>query len=87
MSSKSFRAESYQDTQSIGQYLDALSKGFEQGVFSVSRGETGIEFTPQGLLSFSVEGKARGAERKIKLTIKWNEGSEPEDDAPLSIKA
>lgn len=88
MASKRFKSETLQDTSSIGAYLQALKEGLEQGRFTMTQAGEELEFQPQGLISFSVEGKTAGDERKIKMVIRWNEGDEgdADEDAPLLIQ-
>lgn len=88
MSSKQFKSETLQDTHSIGAYLQALQKGLEQGHFTLTQAGETFEFSPKGLISFTVEGKAGGDERKVKLVIKWHEGDAgaSDGDAPLLIE-
>ncbi len=89
MSNKRFRSESIQDTTSISAYLEALKNGFEQGNLVLKQGGKSISFAPSGLVTFNVEAKTRGSERKIKISLKWHEGEIPEDadDTPLIINS
>lgn len=89
MASKRFKSETLQDTQSIGAYLQALKEGLEQGRFTMTQAGQELEFQPQGLVTFAVEGKSSGDERKIKLVIRWNEGDggAADEDAPLLIQS
>jgi len=89
MAHRRFKSETLQDTSSIGAYLEALQRGLEQGRFTMTQDGDSIEFAPQGLVTFAVEGKVSGNERKIKMVIRWNEGDggASDDDAPLLISS
>lgn len=89
MASKRFKSETFQDTKSIGEYLSALQQGLENGEFSMTQAGQELQFHPQGLIAFAVEGKISGSERKIKLVVRWNEGDggDRDEDAPLLIQS
>jgi amphi-Trp domain-containing protein len=89
MSNKLFKYDGLQDPGTIAGYLEAIREGFANGVISLAQGEQTLLLAPKGLVAVTVEGKAKGEDRKLKLTFRWKErdGACESMDAPLLIAA
>lgn len=84
-----FKHESLQDGDSIVQYINALSEGFQNGALLFCSENQRMVLKPQGLVGLNVEAKKKGNEIKLALKFRWTEESNGEDLTmkPLVISA
>lgn len=84
-----FKADSIQDAATLAEYVEAVRDGFVRGELTLAQGQEVFTVSPRGLIAFTVEGKAKGVDRKLKMTFRWKEkekdGATPE--APLIISS
>ena len=83
---KQFKYDGLQQPDVIAAYLEAVRDGFATGEITLSQGEDVLRLIPMGLVAVTVEGKAKGEDRKLKLTFRWKD-REQECSAPLLITA
>jgi|GEM_PF-816720 len=81
-----FDHDSLQDSESIGQYLDALAKGFDAGQLLFCAGKTEMLLRPQGLLKFTVNAKRKDGQVKLSLDVSWKERKRPRAEEKLVIR-
>ncbi|WP_034640901.1 amphi-Trp domain-containing protein [Desulfovibrio inopinatus] len=88
-SDKLFQFESIQELDAFIDYLDAIRDGFAKGKLTLRHGEDEIVFEPRGLVTFALEGKTKGVDRKLKIKLRWKEkpGVEDAGKEPLFIES
>lgn len=74
-SRKNFRHESLQDTDSVRDILDAITRGIEKGSLTLSDEEGKIVMKPKGLLSVKLTASEEDSQQRMNLRISW-EGSQ-----------
>lgn len=83
-----FKYESLQDTESILAYLRSLVQAFEDGSMRISHRDKTLILKPQGLVTFNLEAKVSGEDRKLGLKFRWKERKESnETEEPLVLKS
>ena len=89
MPNKLFKYDGLQESLTIADFLEAVRDGFATGAISLTQGDQVLTLEPKGLVTFTVEGKMKGEDRKLKLTFRWKEREAACDtiDAPLVITA
>lgn len=89
MSNKLFKYDGLQEPMTIADFLEAVRDGFATGAINLSQGDQVLTLEPKGLVAFTVEGKLKGEDRKLKLTFRWKERDSDCDilDTPLIITA
>ena len=89
MPNKLFKYDGLQEPMTIADFLEAVRDGFATGAINLSQGDQVLTLEPKGLVAFTVEGKLKGEDRKLKLTFRWKERDSDCDilDAPLIITA
>lgn len=70
-SDEDFKHESLQDSESIVKYLQALTKGFEQGHIVFGSEYQRVEFNPHGLVKLDVKAKRKKKDTKISIKLSW----------------
>ncbi|QGY38640.1 amphi-Trp domain-containing protein [Pseudodesulfovibrio cashew] len=87
MSEEKFVFDSLQDTDTIKDFLVSLTDGFERESITLSTNGDTIELNPNGLLSFTVKAKRKGAENKLSIKISWKDaaGEKPAEEASLKV--
>lgn len=87
MSPKVFKYDGLQEPEAVAAYLEAIRDGFARGAVTLTQGEQILELLPKGLVDVAIEGKAKGEDRKLKLTFRWKERDKDCGllDAPLLI--
>lgn len=86
-SDSEFKHESYQDTDTIVAYLDALRDGFAKGCLDLSNEEQQMVLSPDGLLKLELKVRRKGERVKFNLRLDWKESKEePVETKPLHIK-
>ena len=68
---KSFRHESLQDSDSVRDILEAITRGLERGSLSLSDGDGRIDMKPEGLLSVKVTASEEDSEQRLNLRLSW----------------
>ena len=83
-----FKYESLQDTETLVAYLDNLRQGFASGELSLVHGNKELLLKPKGLITFEVEAKASGEERKLSMKFRWKERQPGKDSGkdPLVMR-
>jgi amphi-Trp domain-containing protein len=66
-----FRHQSLQDNQSIAAYLEALTRGFQEGRISMSNDDGHVEFRPDGLIHFALDANEKRGRVRVKLEFSW----------------
>ncbi|MGD9251216.1 MAG: amphi-Trp domain-containing protein [Desulfobacterales bacterium] len=69
-----FDYESYQDLDTIQNFLNSLNQGFAKQRIVLNSGDDTIELEPKNLLKFSVRAKKREDKTKLSIKISWKEG-------------
>jgi amphi-Trp domain-containing protein len=82
-----FDYDSLQDPESIGTYLDALSKGFNSGRLLFCAGKHEMLLHPQGLLKFAVSAKRKDGQVKLNLDVSWKERKRKKTEEKLVIRS
>ncbi len=72
-SQKSFNFESFQDADSIQDFLESLMEGMAAGRITLSSGDETIELAPAELLHFQVKAGKKRDESRISLRISWKD--------------
>ncbi|MCA9727780.1 MAG: amphi-Trp domain-containing protein [Candidatus Eisenbacteria bacterium] len=70
---REFFHESLQDSQSIADYLKALTDGFAQGTFNVTDKRGEIVLRPGGLVRFQIEASRKRDRVKMTIRLDWSE--------------
>ncbi len=73
-----FRHESIQDLDTIGEILDAITRGIKKGELLLSDEEGEMKLHPQGLLHLKVTGSQSESEDRLNLRISWQKPVEIE---------
>lgn len=73
-----FRHESVQDAQSIVKYLQAVTRGIEQGHIELGTADQMLKLEPAGMLELQVRAKRKGGRVKLALKLAWREADEGE---------
>ena len=73
MTNNEFKHESYQDRETIVDYLQSIIEGIEKGTISMGNSKTKIELEPKGLLKLKVEAKRKSSSSKFNLQISWKD--------------
>ena len=86
---KEFEHESYQDGQSVCEYLETIIAGIREGRLQVADGNEELELRPNGLMRFEVRATERSDRSRLSLRLSWKPGreKEPDPDDPLRITA
>ncbi len=82
-----FDYDALQDSESIGKYLDALSKGFDAGQLLFCAGKREMLLRPQGLLKFTVSAKRKDGQVKLSLDVSWKERKRTRSEEKLVIRS
>jgi amphi-Trp domain-containing protein len=81
-----FEHSSMQTAQSIGAYLEALSKAIRSGALRVGAGDQSLELRPSGVLGLEVKAKRDDGRGRLSLRVEWHEEEEGPDVHPLTIE-
>lgn len=86
---KEFEHESYQDSQSVCEFLETIIAGIRKGQLNVADGNEELELRPNGLMRFEVRASERSDRSRLSLRLSWKPGreKEPDQDDPLRITA
>jgi len=68
---KSFRHESLQDTQTLQNILNAVTKGLAKGHLTFSDEEDEIVFHPEGLMRLKLSASQDGNRQSFNLKVSW----------------
>lgn len=68
-----FKHESYQDSQTIVDYLKSIIDGIEKGSISLGNESSKVNLEPQGLLKMKIEAKRKSNSSKLSLQFGWKE--------------
>lgn len=74
-SDKEFKHESYQDRDTILEYLKSITEGIEKGAISLGNQRERVELEPDGLLKFKIEAKRKADRSKLSLQVSWKHDS------------
>ena len=80
MKKKTIKHDSYQDADTIKQYLQQIIDGLDKGKVVISNGEETIKLKPNGLLAFSLTASQGKAIQLLRFKIEWT----PEDAESMS---
>jgi amphi-Trp domain-containing protein len=69
-----FEHESYQDTETIRDYLASLLHGFENGKIVMNSENDNIELNVNSLIKFKVLARKKGERNKVEIAISWRDG-------------
>lgn len=83
--SNHFEYDSYQDNDSILQYLKALQEGFENKRLVFSSDNREIVLTPEDIVRFSVKAIQKQDKSKIEIKISWKT-QESKHDKSMTIE-
>jgi len=75
---KEFEHESLQDRDSLAQYLQTVTQGFQDGRLSVSSRGEDIALEPRGLIQFELRASQRSDRGRLTLRFTWK----PSKDEP-----
>ena len=87
MPEEKFVFDSLQDSDSIKEFLGALTEGFAKERIVLSTNGDDIVLNPSGLLEFSVKAKKKRDLSRISIKIGWKEGQagEPGEDSKIRV--
>lgn len=68
---KEFEHESLQDRDSLAQYLQTVTKGFQDGRLAVSSRGEDIALEPRGLIQFELRASQRPDRGRLTLRFTW----------------
>ncbi|MBL1352470.1 MAG: amphi-Trp domain-containing protein [Zetaproteobacteria bacterium] len=71
-----FHHESLQDSKSIGQLLEAISKGFARGELNFSDDVDDIQLQAEGLLHLKISASQEDGRNRISLRVTWHDDLE-----------
>ena len=74
-----FKHESFQDSETIVRYLNAISEGFQKGKLVLANGDSPIELEPTGLLKMDLKARRKDGRMKLSVKISWKEKTETVD--------
>jgi len=80
---KSFRHESLQDTKTLQELLNSMTKGIARGELRFSDEEDEIIMHPKGLMNLKVTANQEDNRQRVSLRISW----QLEDDRKTHKKA
>jgi amphi-Trp domain-containing protein len=66
-----FKHESYQDRETILEYLNAIVDGITKGTMTLGDEKNRIDLEPEGLLKFKIEAKRKEDRSKLSLQVSW----------------
>lgn len=81
----SFDYASYQDLETIQDFLESLKQGMARQRIVLSSGGDTIELEPKNLLKFSLRAKKKEDKTKLTIKISWKEGKIKAERTPLEI--
>ena len=84
-SDKEFQHESIQDRDTIIQYLNTFSQGFQKGEIEFRAGTDEIVIKPEGLIQMEVKAKNTGRKSKLTMKFSWKETPANQGKAKLYI--
>lgn len=73
---KEFDHESLQDRDSLAQYLQIVTQGFQDGRLSVSSRDEDIALEPRGLIRFELRASQRSDRGRLTLRFTWKPNKE-----------
>ncbi len=82
--SDNFEFESYQDTQTIQEYLQSLVDGFSSGQISLNSERDNIILHPRGLVQLTIRARKKGDDNRLSVKMSWKD-SKVEQVGSLSI--
>jgi amphi-Trp domain-containing protein len=71
--SERFKHETLVDTQSIVDYLKAITEGFQNNALRLGADADQLDIHPQGLINMEVEAKRKGDDVKMTVKFRWAE--------------
>ena len=80
-----FDHESYQDTETIKQYLLSLVDGFEKGKITLNSHNDSIDLPLSNFMKFKVRAKKSNDKNKIEIAISWREANERKKSETIKI--
>lgn len=75
---KEFEHESLQDVRSLVEYLRTVTRGFEEGRFTLSGREGELVLEPRGLVRFELRASQRPDRSRLTLRFTWKPGKDDE---------
>ena len=72
-----FRHDSLQDSQSISNVLDAITKGLSKGKLVFSDDDNKVVMKPNGLLELKVTASQEDDRQRVSIRITWEEENKP----------
>jgi amphi-Trp domain-containing protein len=82
-----FEYESYQDLQTIQQFLETLKSGFSQGKIVFTSGDDTIALEPMALLKFTLQAQKKEQKCKLQIKISWKEGAIRAEKPKLTVSS
>jgi len=83
-----FEHESFQDKESIVNYLEAITLGIKKGEIVFSDEEETVTIVPKNIGQLRIKSTRSKKSQEIKLKLSWsNHSQEDQEDTPLFIKA
>ena len=86
MAEDKFVFDSLQDSETIKEFLQSLTEGFEKGSIHLATNGDDIQLSPRGLLNFTVKARRKGADNKLSIKISWKESAPQENTGDTSLK-
>lgn len=80
-----FDHESYQDTETIKQYLLSLVDGFGKGQITLNSRNDHLDLPLSNFVKFKVRAKKNDDKNKIEISISWRDASEDKKREPIKI--
>lgn len=84
-----FKYESFQDGETLVEYLEALADGFSRGSLQLASDGESVLLEPQGLLRFRVKAQRGTYRSRLIIKVSWREGllAPDSDPAPLRVSS
>ncbi|MGE4299628.1 MAG: amphi-Trp domain-containing protein [Desulfovibrionaceae bacterium] len=87
--SDTFKYETVQDVATLLPYLDAIKEGLQSGHLTLAGRKHTLELFPEGMVTFSLEGKSKEGKHRLAFKITWHDPALDADlpDDMLTIQA
>lgn len=76
MAEEKFSFESYQDTETIRNYLESLIEGIGKQRLALTAEGREIVLHPAGLLRITVNARRKGGKNRLSIEMAWNENKQ-----------
>ena len=86
MAEDKFIFDSLQDSETIKEFLQALTEGFEKGSINLSTNGDEIHLSPKGLLNFTVKARKKGTDNKLSIKVSWKDSAPPASSGEATLK-